>query len=211
MPASPAFARIERDVLRLVATIARGRVCSYGDLGAAIDVPARHVAYIAARLDKAARVQYPVHRLVGNGGALPKKPEGISALLEAENITVANGKVRDFDQLRCLPSLQKAQPERTTRPPEHTRSALGEPALSELRGLGPASVTMLAAAGITSAAQLKQADVFALYAKLKRLFPKTSTNLLYAMIGAIDDQDWREVARERRTQVLLRLEEMKLL
>jgi DNA transformation protein and related proteins len=211
MAGSAAFARIERDVLRLAASIDHGRVCSYADLGAAIDVPARHVAYIVSRMDKATRAQYPVHRLVGNGGALPQKPESTSALLEAENITVANGKVRDFDQLRCLPSVQSAPPERTTRPPEHTRSARGEPALSELRGLGPASVAMLAAAGITSAAQLKQADVFALYAKLKRLFPKTSTNLLYAMIGAVDNQDWREVARERRTQVLLRLEDMGML
>ena len=103
-----------------------------------------------------------------------------------------------------MPNLQSAQP-------EHKRGASGEPALSQLRGLGPASVAMLAAAGITSAAQLQEADLFTLYAKIKRQFPKTSCNLLYAMIGAVDDQDWREVARERRTQVLLRLEDMGLL
>lgn len=95
--------------------------------------------------------------------------------------------------------------------PTHKHGPGGEPALSQLRGLGPASVAMLAAAGISSAAQLQKADLFTLYAKIKRQSPKTSTNLLYAMIGAVDDQDWREVARERRTQVLLRLEDMGLL
>ena len=43
MPASPTFARIERDVLRLTSTIPSGHVCTYADLGAAIVVPARYV------------------------------------------------------------------------------------------------------------------------------------------------------------------------
>jgi DNA transformation protein len=38
-----------------------------------------------------------------------------------------------------------------------------------------------------------------------------SLNLLYALIGAVEDRDWRDVAREDRTAILLRLEDMGLL
>ncbi len=221
MSASPAFARISRDVLRLVSTVPLGRVCTFADLGAVIDVPARHVAFMVSRLDAADRAQFPVHCLVGAGGVVSAKAKSAKAIsakaieqlakLQLEGIAVVSGKVLNFETLRYLPSAQAACIERTTRPPEHQRGAAGEPALSDLRGLGPASVAMLAAVGVTSAAHLRRADVFNLYATIKRQFPKTSANLIYAMIGALDDQDWRVVARERLTQVLLRLEEMGLL
>ena len=216
MPTSPAFERMSRDVLRLASTVPFGRVCTFADLGAVIDVPARHVAFMVLRLDAADRAKLPVHRLVGAGGVLSAKAISAKTIeqlakLQLEGIAVVSGKVLNFETLRYLPSAQSASLERTTRPPEHQRSAAGEPALSDLRGLGPASVAMLAAVGVTSAAHLRRADVFNLYATIKRQFPKTSANLIYAMIGALDDQDWRVVARERRTQVLLRLEEMGLL
>ena len=41
--------------------------------------------------------------------------------------------------------------------------------------------------------------------------PRASVNLLYALIGAVENRDWREVARSERTTILLRLEEMGLL
>lgn len=90
------------------------------------------------------------------------------------------------------------------------RRAPGSP-LAALRGLGPASAAALAAVGIGTAAQLRDADPFELYALLKRRDPRTSLNLLYALIGAIEDRDWREVARRERTSILLRLEAMRLL
>ena len=214
MAGSPALQRIERDVLRLCSTIPAGRVCSYADLGAVIDVPARHVAYIVSRLDDATRQQYPVHRLVGAGGKLPSNPAqaaAAAAQLAHEGIAIAKGAVVNLSKVLSIPNAQTDQLERRTRPPEHTRGQDGSAALSELRGLGPASVQMLASVGITRAAQLRKANLYQVYAQIKTLNPRTSINLLYAMMGAVDDVDWRDVAKDRRTEVLMRLEDMGLL
>ncbi len=213
MTGSTAFQRIQRDVLRLCAAVPTGRVCTYADLGAVIDVPARHVAYVLARLDDATRLQHPVHRLVGTDGKLPTKPASVAAQLAQEGVAIAKDAIVDFQNLRFVPSAHtasKAKVERTTRPAEHTTSG-DNAALSQLRGLGPASVTMLVSVGITSAAQLRKADLYPLYARIKAQHPHTSINLLYAMMGAVDDMDWRDVAKERRTEVLMRLEDMGLL
>jgi DNA transformation protein and related proteins len=105
------------------------------------------------------------------------------------------------------PALQRIKPQPFK--PIHAQD--GGAALSELRGLGPASVQMLASADITSAAQLRKADLYQLYARIKAGHPRTSINLLYAMMGAVDDVDWRDVAKDRRTEVLMRLEDMGLL
>ena len=35
--------------------------------------------------------------------------------------------------------------------------------------------------------------------------------MLYALIGAVEDRDWREVARTDRTSILMRLDDMGLL
>jgi DNA transformation protein and related proteins len=211
MAGSPAFQRIERDVLRLCSSIPAGRVCTYADLGAVMDVPARHVAYIVSRLNEPARAHYPVHRLVGAGGKLPAKPATVATQLALEGVTIAKGAVVNLSAALFIPSAQATELERRTRPPEHTCAQDGGAALSELRGLGPASVQMLASAGITSTAQLRKADLYQLYARIKTQHPRTSINLLYAMLGAVDDVDWRDVAKDRRTEVLMRLEDMGLL
>lgn len=77
-----------------------------------------------------------------------------------------------------------------------------------LRGLGPRSLEHLAALGITSGAALQAQEPFALYVRLKARWPEASLNLLYALIGAQEGRDWREVARDRRTEILLRLDAM---
>jgi DNA transformation protein and related proteins len=214
MPKSPAFARLQRDILRLCAVIPAGRVCTYADLGAVIEVPARHVAYIVSRLDDATRAQYPVHRLVGAGGKLPAQPATVVQQIIDEGLVVRKGVVVDWTTTLFVPNastVQGTKLERTTRPPEHARSVDGGAALSELRGLGPASVQMLTSVGITSAAQLRKADLFKLYARIKQTHPRASINLVYAMIGAVQDMDWHTVAKDRRTEGLLRLDDMKLL
>ncbi len=215
MASSLAFQRIQRDVLRLCATIPPGRVCTYAELGAVIDVPARHVAYILSRLDTDTRMQYPLHRLVSPAGKLLGKADDAAQRLTREGLHVQDDAVQDFADKLFIPSAISAAVERTTRPAEHTRmrqaSGASSPALSELRGLGPVSLQMLVGAGITTAAQLRKADLFKLYAKIKAQYPRTSINLLYALLGAVEDKDWREVARERRTEVLMRLEDMGLL
>ena len=218
MAGSPAFARIERNVLRLVDSIPVGRFSTFELIGAAIDVPARHVAYILSRQSDAAREAHPVHRVLGKLGKLPAKPANLAQLLQSEGLRIVGQAV--LDQLLCyapqattaaITELSSVRVERTTRPAEHRRSAKSEPALSELRGLGPASVEMLKSVNIRSAQSLRKADLYALYAKIKAKHPKTSINLLYAMMGAVDDVDWRVIARERRSEVLMQLDDRGLL
>lgn len=214
MSQSPAFARIQRDALRLAAAIPPGRVGTFSALGSALDVPARHIAYIVSRLDTPTRAAHGVHRLVSDTGALQKKiASEQSAMLAAEGIAIDDGMVVNlarvsFDFSKDV--ARRAKVERTTRPPEHRQGAQGEPALADLPGLGPVSIGWLKAAGITSAQALSKADAFVLYAKIKTQRTRVSVNLLYALIGAQENVDWRMVARERRTEILMRLDDMGL-
>lgn len=82
--------------------------------------------------------------------------------------------------------------------------------LAGLRALGPKSRALLARAGVASADALRTRDPFLLYAELKALDPAVSLNMLYALIAAIEDRDWREVARTDKTRILLRLEDLGL-
>ena len=77
-----------------------------------------------------------------------------------------------------------------------------------LRGLGPKSRDMLALVGITTAAELQASDPFTLYARIQTVDAQASLNLLYALIGAIENRDWREVAREDKTRILMRLDDL---
>ena len=57
---------------------------------------------------------------------------------------------------------------------------------------------------------MESCDPFEVYAHLKKIDPGTSRNFLYGLIAVQEDLDWREVARTRRTEILLRLDEMGL-
>ncbi|WP_348944258.1 TfoX/Sxy family DNA transformation protein [Chitinibacter sp. FCG-7] len=80
--------------------------------------------------------------------------------------------------------------------------------ITNLKGLGPKSQQMLAQIGIENAAQLLAADPFELYAQLRRQQAGVSLNLLYAMIGAQENCAWQQIKRDRKTEILLRLDEM---
>ena len=80
--------------------------------------------------------------------------------------------------------------------------------MASLKGLGPRCAEALLGVGIESIEQLRARDPFEVYAELKVKVPGTSLNFLYALIGAIDDVHWQEVKRTRRTEILLRLDEM---
>jgi len=80
--------------------------------------------------------------------------------------------------------------------------------VTSLRGLGPKSRDMLARVGITTAAELHSSDPFLLYAHIKTVEPSASLNLLHALIGAIENRDWRDVARDDKTRILIRLDDL---
>lgn len=84
-------------------------------------------------------------------------------------------------------------------------TARGEP-VATLANLGPKSAGFLQAAGIRTHEQLKSLGSVAAYARVKRIEPKASLNLLWALEGALTGLHWRDVAREHRTSLLLALE-----
>jgi DNA transformation protein and related proteins len=79
---------------------------------------------------------------------------------------------------------------------------------SRSKGLGQMSWNMLASIGITTPEALRAHDPFDVYATLHRMKVTRSLNMLYALIGAQEDKHWQDIARERRTEILLRLDDM---
>ncbi len=78
----------------------------------------------------------------------------------------------------------------------------------KLRNVGPASQRLLRAAGIASEAQLRALGALAAYAQVQRARQSPSLNLLWALEGALSDRDWKEVAREDRTALLMQLDDL---
>ena len=67
---------------------------------------------------------------------------------------------------------------------------------------------MLASAGITGPAQLRELGSVAAYATVKARNPSASLNLLWAVEGALTGLRWQEVAQTRRTSLLLALDDL---
>ena len=84
-------------------------------------------------------------------------------------------------------------------------SALAD--IAKLPNLGPKSKSMLAAANIKTAAQLRKLGSVAAYAQVKQKDAKASLNLLWALEGALTGLPWQTVSREHRTSLLLALEQ----
>lgn len=76
------------------------------------------------------------------------------------------------------------------------------PSIATLRNLGPKSQAMLAKIGIDTLAKLRRAGAVPAYVKAKRVDKRVSLNLLYGLVSAIEDCDWREVKRERKLSLL---------
>lgn len=103
MGGSPFFARIKADVLAIARAVPKGRVTSFGSIGAHLEVMPRHVAYILATLEPSEEAQTPWYRVVGEGGALGKRKEnafGIAQaeLLAEEGVVILRGAVLAFDE-----------------------------------------------------------------------------------------------------------------
>jgi DNA transformation protein and related proteins len=208
MSKSPAFARLADDVQRIVRVVPRGRLITLDSVGAALDIPVRHVSFIASHWMKQGDAVTPWHRLVKRDGTLASKQTNAQATLSAEGVTIEDGVMRDLESRAVDAATLNVKGLTPKRPLAYASGANGGPALASLRGLGPMSVAMLGEAGIDTTAKLKANDPFALYLKIKRKRGNVSINLLYALIGAIEDRDWRDVARTDRTAILLTLDDM---
>ncbi len=85
---------------------------------------------------------------------------------------------------------------------------MATPELKTLKSLGPKSQEMLEAAGIRSLEDLQKLGSVAAYAQVKRIWPKASLNLLWALESALTGVPWQEVSRLHRTTLLLALEDL---
>lgn len=79
--------------------------------------------------------------------------------------------------------------------------------IAQLRSLGPKSAAMLAEAGITTLARLRDCGAIAAYVAVKRMHAGASLNLLYGLVAALENSDWRAVQRERKLELLLAVED----
>gem|GEM_PF-312508 len=79
--------------------------------------------------------------------------------------------------------------------------------LTDLANLGPRSRAQLEHAGIRSVTQLCRIGAVAAYVRLKRSWPQASLNALYALAGAIEGVDWREIKRTRKLELLTAVED----
>ncbi len=75
-------------------------------------------------------------------------------------------------------------------------------------GLGEMSWNALRSIGVNSPEALQARDPFDVYADLHRTKLSRNLNMLYALIGAKEGLHWQSVAKNRRTEILLRLDEM---
>ena len=82
--------------------------------------------------------------------------------------------------------------------------------LRDLKGFGPKSEEILAKVDIHSVESFMKCDPFQLYAKLKTHVKGTGLNSIYAIIGAQENIHWQQVARTRREEIILRLDDMGL-
>lgn len=65
---------------------------------------------------------------------------------------------------------------------------------------------MLATAGIHGRSDLERLGSVQAYLRVKAAGQNASLNLLWALEGVLTRQDWRVVAREERTRLLLELD-----
>jgi DNA transformation protein len=67
---------------------------------------------------------------------------------------------------------------------------------------------MLAGAGIASEAALRACGTVRAYRAVQQSGARPSLNLLWALEGALTDCDWQTVAHDRRTALLMQLDDL---
>ena len=82
--------------------------------------------------------------------------------------------------------------------------------LRDLKGFGPKSEEILAKVGINNVDDFMDIDPFELYKQLKLKVKGTGLNSIYAIIGARENIHWQEVAKDRKIEILIRLDDMEL-
>ena len=81
--------------------------------------------------------------------------------------------------------------------------------LRDLNGFGPRSEEILAEFDIITVEDFMSIDPYDLYAKLKPI-KGMGLNSIYAIIGARENLSWLEVAKTRKTEILMLLDDLGL-
>ncbi len=82
--------------------------------------------------------------------------------------------------------------------------------LRDLKGFGPKSEEILAKVGINSVEDFMGINPYQLYRKLKADVKGTGLNSMYAILGAREGLYWQEIAKTRKTEILMTLDDMGL-
>jgi DNA transformation protein len=79
--------------------------------------------------------------------------------------------------------------------------------LSKLKGLGPKSEKCLNEVGIHTREELQKIGAVRAFIKLKKeCSTKPSLNFLYAMVGALENRHWANIAKSEKGRLLFELE-----
>lgn len=78
--------------------------------------------------------------------------------------------------------------------------------IRDLRGLGEKSEQMLASIGIHGVADLQAVGAIKAFIQLKKNGHNPSLNFLYALVGALEDRSWLEVAQHEKGALLMAME-----
>lgn len=79
--------------------------------------------------------------------------------------------------------------------------------LADLKGLGPKSEKCLWEIGIKTRADLEEMGAVSAFLKLKNDSGSTpSLNFLYALVGALENRHWQDIARQEKGRLLLELD-----
>jgi DNA transformation protein len=81
--------------------------------------------------------------------------------------------------------------------------------LKDLNGFGPRSEEILALVGVTSVEKFMNIDPYDLYALIKPM-KGMGLNSIYSIIGARENTSWIEIKNTRKTEILLRLDDLGL-
>jgi DNA transformation protein len=81
--------------------------------------------------------------------------------------------------------------------------------LSDLNGFGPRSEEILAEVDIHTVEDFMAIDPYDLYAIIKPM-KGMGLNSIYAILGARENLSWLEVAKTRKTEILMRLDDLGL-
>ncbi len=75
-----------------------------------------------------------------------------------------------------------------------------------LRNLGPKTREWLAAIGVRTHRELARLGAIETYLRLQEAGCKVSLNALWALEGALQDRDWKDIARHERSRLILELD-----